>query len=181
MTASRSGRMVMISGCSGGGKSTLLDELARRGFATFEEPGRRIVKEQLASGGDALPWTNPRAFIELAVRYSIENWERAQQIAGICFFDRGIIDAANYFLRFGAPMPAYVADAIERCRYHPTVYMMPPWKEIFATDPERRHPFEEAAKEYQSLLSSYARFGYDMVIVPKLSVCERAEFILKTH
>jgi hypothetical protein len=30
---------VTISGCSGGGKSTLLSELRRRGFATIDEPG----------------------------------------------------------------------------------------------------------------------------------------------
>ena len=39
-------RFIILSGCSGGGKSTLLAELARRGFATVEEPGRRIVIEE---------------------------------------------------------------------------------------------------------------------------------------
>jgi len=47
---------VTISGCSSGGKSTLLAELRRRGFATVEEPGRRIVAEELKRGGNALPW-----------------------------------------------------------------------------------------------------------------------------
>jgi predicted ATPase len=45
----------VISGCSGGGKSSLLAELARRGFATIEEPGRRVVREELASDGEAVP------------------------------------------------------------------------------------------------------------------------------
>jgi predicted ATPase len=31
-------RFVVISGCSGGGKFTLLAELGRRGYATVEEP-----------------------------------------------------------------------------------------------------------------------------------------------
>jgi hypothetical protein len=47
---------VTISGCSSGGKSTLLVELRRRGFATIDEPGRRIVVEELERGGRALPW-----------------------------------------------------------------------------------------------------------------------------
>jgi predicted ATPase len=38
-------RFIVLSGCSGGGKSTLLAALQRRGFAVFEEPGRQIVKE----------------------------------------------------------------------------------------------------------------------------------------
>jgi predicted ATPase len=32
-------RFVVISGCSGGGKSTLLAELAARGFAWWRSPG----------------------------------------------------------------------------------------------------------------------------------------------
>ena len=49
-------RFVVISGCSGGGKSTLLIELGQRGYATVEEPGRRIVKEEMLGAGLALPW-----------------------------------------------------------------------------------------------------------------------------
>jgi predicted ATPase len=47
---------VTISGCSGGGKSVLLAELRQRGFATIEEPGRRIVAEEIKRGGRVLPW-----------------------------------------------------------------------------------------------------------------------------
>jgi hypothetical protein len=47
MSASDSQSFVLISGCSGGGKSMLLIELGRRGYATVEEPGRRIVKEEI--------------------------------------------------------------------------------------------------------------------------------------
>jgi predicted ATPase len=44
-------RFVVISGCSGGGKSTLLIELGQRGYATVEEPGRRIVKDETLGAG----------------------------------------------------------------------------------------------------------------------------------
>lgn len=60
-------RLVVISGCSGGGKSTLLAELARRGHATVEEPGRRIVKQERQAGGPALPWNDPVAFARRAM------------------------------------------------------------------------------------------------------------------
>src|SRR5690349_6338919 len=48
-TAARD-RHVVISGCSGGGKSAQLDELAARGYRTFPEPGREIIKEQTSIG-----------------------------------------------------------------------------------------------------------------------------------
>ncbi|MEL6962475.1 MAG: AAA family ATPase, partial [Pseudomonadota bacterium] len=37
---------VVISGCSGGGKSTLLEALKRLGHGVVEEPGRRIVQSE---------------------------------------------------------------------------------------------------------------------------------------
>ena len=49
-------KFVVLSGCSGAGKSSLLSELGRRGFPIYEEPSRQVVKEQLYIGGDALPW-----------------------------------------------------------------------------------------------------------------------------
>ena len=52
-------RFITISGY--GGESTLLEELRRRGFATVDEPGRRVVIEELKRGGGALPWENPVA------------------------------------------------------------------------------------------------------------------------
>jgi predicted ATPase len=58
---------VIISGCSGGGKSTLLSELANRGYRIVLEPGRQIVKEQTVIGGDAFPWSNPQKFLDLAL------------------------------------------------------------------------------------------------------------------
>ncbi|MEW6315305.1 MAG: AAA family ATPase, partial [Pseudomonadota bacterium] len=49
-------QLVVISGCSGGGKSTLLEALRRRGYAVVEEPGRRVIAEQSRNAGDGLPW-----------------------------------------------------------------------------------------------------------------------------
>jgi predicted ATPase len=60
-------KFVTISGCSGGGKSTLLSELQRRGHTIVEEPGRRIVVQELGSGGRALPWVDPTAFARRAM------------------------------------------------------------------------------------------------------------------
>ncbi len=75
----RMNRRILITGCSGGGKSTLLAELAARGFSVVEEPGRRIVREELESRGDALPWVNLAAFAQRAIALSIEDHAAASQ------------------------------------------------------------------------------------------------------
>jgi predicted ATPase len=72
-------RFVVISGCSSGGKSTLLAELGRRGYTVVEEPGRRIVKGELAGDGLALPWVDATAFLRRAVAMALA--DRASAIA----------------------------------------------------------------------------------------------------
>src|SRR5262249_39917281 len=86
---------VTISGCSGGGKSTLLAELRQRGFATIDEPGRRIVAEELKHGGRALPWVNAAAFARRAIEVSLADLAVVDAAARWVFFDRGLIDAAT--------------------------------------------------------------------------------------
>jgi predicted ATPase len=84
------GRFVVISGCSGGGKSTLLIELARRGHAVVDEPGRRIVKEELRGDGSALPWVDGAGFARRAIGVALADRDTASRLGGWVFFDRGI-------------------------------------------------------------------------------------------
>src|SRR4051812_12024080 len=81
---------VIISGCSGGGKSTLLTELAARGYRVVAEPGRQVVKEQTAIGGNGLPWVNLEKFLELILSRYLYQFNFQKEADQIIFFDRGI-------------------------------------------------------------------------------------------
>ncbi len=171
-------RFVVLTGCSGGGKSTLLAELARRGFAAFPEAGRQIVREQDWTGGDALPGADALRFSELAVSRALHFRILAAELAGPVFFDRSPVDQWAALGRSGLPMPATIAGAVERCRYNATVFVAPPWPEIFTTDAERRHDLVEAMAEYGPLRAAYERLGYRLIDLPKTGVEARADFVL---
>lgn len=172
-------RFVVITGCSGGGKSTLLAELARRGFDVVPEAGRQIVREQDWTGGDALPWTQPVRFAELAVSRGVQGLISMARAPGPVFFDRSPIDQLAGLERLGMPAPATVARAAARCRYNRTVFVAPPWPDIFAADSERRHGLETALTEYGPLRATYERLGYRLVDLPKVGVEARADFVLE--
>jgi predicted ATPase len=170
-------RFVVISGSSGAGKSTLLAELGHRGYAVVEEPGRRIVREEQASGGSALPWVNGVAFARRAISMALADHDAAGRLSGWVFFDRGLIDAA------AALQHQTNEQALQeyggRHRYHRRVFLAPPWPEIYLKDPERRHNLEDALAEYTRLLDAYSALGYEISLLPKVGVKDRAEFVLE--
>jgi predicted ATPase len=168
---------VIISGCSGGGKSALVDELARRGHSVVPEPGRRIVQHELAHGGGALPWRNPAAFAKRAIEVSLQDLTAASVNRGWTFFDRGLIDAAAALAPFDGG--AALAGFATRYRFHQLVFLAPPWPELHVTDRERQHDFAEAKREYARLEKVYPSLGYDVATLPKAGITERADFVLR--
>lgn len=168
--------LCLISGCSSGGKSTLLAELAHRGHAVVQEPGRRIVAEELRNGGRALPWVDLAAFARRAIDLSLDDLASVPARANWVFFDRGLIDAAAAL--DAATGATTVLDLSSRYRFHSTVFMAPPWPEIFVSDRERKARFEDALSEYDRLTRIYRELGYRTIVLPKCPVPERADFVI---
>jgi predicted ATPase len=167
----------VISGCSAGGKSTLLAELARHGFATIEEPGRRVIREELASGGEAVPWVDGIAFARRITALARQDHDAARTLPGPVFFDRSLIDAAVALEHLTGEK--VLTDLAGRYRYSNPVFLAPPWPELFVSDAERRHDFASAVAEYDRLAAAYPALGYDVILLPKVSVAERLAFILE--
>jgi predicted ATPase len=169
-------RFVVISGCSSGGKSTLLADLARRGYAVVDEPGRRIVKDELEGNGLALPWVNETAFLRRAIAMALADRASAIASAGWVFFDRGLIDAVAGLQHLtGEPL---LEKFGQFNRYHRRVFLAPPWPEIYVQDAKRRHGLDSAISEYSRLLEVYPSLGYEVSILPKASVVQRVDFVL---
>ena len=169
---------VVISGCSGGGKSSLIHELAARGYRVFAEPGRQIVKEQNFIGGDGIPSLDVHKFVELCVSRTMHNMIMAAETTSYVFFDRSIIDNVNG-LRMASGAPQHLIKAMETFRYAKKVFMTPPWLELFRTDAERTHSYDAAVAEYETLVPAYERLGHEVIVLPKTSVKERVDLILK--
>jgi len=168
---------VVLSGCSGGGKSALLAELSRRGFATVPEPGRRIVAEEMRGEGAALPWVDLAAFARRAVEMARRDRAAFATSAGWVFFDRGLVDAASA-LEDATGEPAL--EPLRRShRYNQTVFLTPPWPEIYVGDAERRHGLDESVAEYERLRRVYPSLGYRVVVLPKVAVEARADIVLE--
>ncbi len=171
-------RFVVVTGGPGSGKSTLIDALAREGYGHSVEAGRAIIQDQTAIGGRALPWVDPPAFAELMLCWELRSLRLAREHAGTVFFDRGIPDVIGYLRLTKRPVPTHMETAARRFRYHRTVFIAPPWPEIFAPDAERRQTPAEAAATHDAMVETYRGLGYELVALPKAPVAERLRFVL---
>jgi predicted ATPase len=119
---------------------------------------------------------NETAFAQRAVGIALANRASVVSETGWVFFDRGLHDAAAALQHLtGEPTLTTLGQAH---RYHRKIFLSPPWPEIYVTDAERRHGLNEAIAEYQRLLDLYPSLGYEVTILPKVSVHERADFVL---
>jgi predicted ATPase len=178
MEAVNSHRLFVITGGPGSGKSTLIDALARRGVRTMPEAGRAIIQDQVAIGGEALPWSDRSAFAELMLAWEMRSYGSALELSGPVVFDRGAPDVLGYLRLTGLPIPSHVERAAQIFRYSRRVFIAPPWPEIFALDSERKQSFEEAKATYVVMSETYGELGYELVQLPLDSVEQRARFVL---
>jgi predicted ATPase len=172
------GRLFVITGGPGSGKTTLIEALAARGYCTTVEAGRSIIREQMDVGGTALPWSNAAAFAELMLMRELASYRRASATSQLVFFDRGIPDVVGFLRLMSLPVPPLADRSVREFRYDQRVFIAPPWDGIFEQDVERRQTFAQAVATYEAMMEVYMNIGYDLLPLPQASVNERVEFVL---
>jgi predicted ATPase len=172
-------RFFVVTGGPGSGKSSLLEGIHRHGYLTPSEAGRGVIQDQIAIGGHALPWGDRQLFSELMLSWDMRSYHIAEQSFGPVFFDRGVPDVIGYLRLCGLPIPEHIRNAATAFRYNRTVFIAPPWPEIFRQDRERKQDFEEAVRTYRSLVETYTEQQYELRELPRVSVEARIEFVLE--
>ncbi|WP_370203222.1 AAA family ATPase [Alloalcanivorax venustensis] len=169
-------RRFVVTGGPGGGKSTLLDALAERGYHIAPEAARRLIKERLAAG--LAPRPDPVTFARAILNSDMAQYRAATDHDGITFFDRGVLDALYMLDLESALSRDETARLVQAFPYNDTVFLLPPWEAIYGMDSERDQTFEESVVVFESMKRWYGRWGYETVEVPRASVEARVSFIL---
>ena len=170
----------VLTGGPGVGKTTLLGELEKKKFKCVPEVAREIIKEQMKIEGEALPWKNKELFKQLMHERSIDDYKRINDNNNeIIFFDRGILDTLSYTRLINSNITEEMNSDAKYYRYNKKVFILPPWVEIYKTDSERKQSWEEAVQTYEMIINTYKEYNYEILEVPKTSIVNRVDFILK--
>ncbi len=180
-------KKVVITGAPGTGKTSIVNGLEKRGFHCFHEIIRDMTSKAKKNGDPSAVVSNPLVFVDDSLQFNkdllkgrAEHFKNSLHLnTSISFFDRGMPDVLAYMDFF---KQTYSKEFIKACESHKydTIFIVPPWKEIYVSDNERLETFDEAEKIHDALLNTYTKFGYDPIIVPKNPVDQRIAFVLET-
>ncbi len=169
---------IVITGGPGTGKSTVIEELAKRQFMCMHEISREVTLNARKKGIEQLFLTQPLLFSELLLEGRVNQYiEAEKKDYDIVFFDRGIPDVHAYMNYICIDYPDSYIKKSKLYKYT-HIFLMPPWEEIYISDSERYENFEQALAIHNHLERTYKELGYRIIEVPKGGINERTDFIL---
>ena len=166
----------VITGGPGSGKTTLINTLLDAGFQCAEESAREIIQEGKAQGKD--PVSDLKQLGRAMIKVDIQFYEAKSTEDGARFFDKSLVDSLMFLNYYEGIKKEEIAELADKYRYNKTVFITPPWPDIYVNDEERTGSSEESIQIFQALQDWYSGLGYTLVEVPKLSVDERVQFII---
>ncbi|AMA49572.1 MULTISPECIES: AAA family ATPase [Flavobacterium] len=171
--------IVVITGGPGTGKTTIINSLVEKGYVCYPEISREVTLEAKRQGIDQLFLTEPLLFSQMLLDGRIKQFENAQNEGNhLVFIDRGIPDVLAYMDFIGDECPEHFDLQCHETRYD-TVFVLPPWEEIYISDEARYENFDQAKIIYEHLKLTYQKYGYKLIEVPIGTVEHRVDFIFE--
>jgi predicted ATPase len=169
-------KRVLLTGGPGFGKSSIIEEMERRGLNVHHEIARNIIQNAIETNGTSTPWQDIDLFSKLVLEGRIQQFH--ESVNTTSFYDRGIPDIAGFLKKEKQAIPAALWQLCDSLKYFRLVFITPPWEAIFQKDSERKEDFVAAIKVHKALESIYLELGYQLIPVPMGSIKQRADFIL---
>lgn len=164
--------MIVITGGPSVGKSTLLNELRKSGFAVVPEQATEVIKE-----GKILPWENRDLFQREVLRRQLEAEAPFHDSKDTVFVDRGVFDGEAYYQCDGIEPPS-VFKELSAMQYSKVLLLEP--LGVFVQDGIRFENMEFTVLITQVLHEVYSEKGFEVIRTPAETVQRRLQFALSS-
>jgi predicted ATPase len=165
----------VITGAPCSGKTTIINQLSKKGFRTVPESGRQYLEREIAKGRPIKEIqesnTDERAMKDLQLR--IEHGLRANDLT---FLDRALPDSLVYFRASGLNPNDFLSECFNH-RYA-SIFILE--RLPFQQNGVRTEDYAYAGLLDEWLVHDYSALGYNIVRVPVMSSLERLTFVLES-
>jgi predicted ATPase len=165
----------VITGASCSGKTTLIDQLADKGFQTVPEAGRQYIERELAKGRTIDEVREDKSAFTHQVYDIMIKQERGLLATEVNFLDRALPDGFAFYRLAGINPNEILPDCFQH-RYA-LVFMLN--RLPYLRDGVRVADDETAAYLEKWTLRDYSVLGYNVVRVPVLPAEDRLAFVLE--
>jgi predicted ATPase len=164
----------VITGAPSSGKTSVIRELAHRGFAVQSEVARELIELGMNHGRTLEEIRRNAEELQGGILEVTLAREMALDLKTTVFMDRGLPDSITYFKLAG--LDGIEATAMSYLFQYRAVFIFD--RLLVVRDDVRTESNALAAKIDKMLEEDYKAVGYAPVRVPVMSIKERADFIL---
>jgi len=175
-------KKIIITGGPCTGKTSVINELALRGYTTGGESAREILGSQYFSQASTSGYksvVSNEDFINterkiLQCQITLESMVTGE---GTVFLDRSILDPLAYIDFIGVSRESFLETIKNNMNYHPDVFILDQLP-FYVQDDIMKETHEEAKIIHNLIRDVYREFGFTIIDVPCFSVPQRADYIL---
>ncbi len=161
----------VLTGGPCSGKTTLVNELRKKGFPVLSESAREILSSNNHKYKNNYEKLERDIFL-----HQLKKESKLCRKPGVYFLDRGTLDCLAYSKLLLGYVPKEIAEHPHHERYH-KVFVLE--RLPFIDDGLRIEKDDaEAQKIHDTLVETYVSYGYNPIHVPVMPIEDRLDFIL---
>lgn len=178
-------KKIVLTGGPSSGKSSIIEELRRRGYYVVLESALYSIEYANKTNDNIFPWTKFTEFQKRVINFQKQHELEIPEQIKVAILDRCLVDTIAYYKHEGLPVPSEVIEDAKKAGYDKVLLidMLPEqfyWKTRSGNPRAQSKNYENACKIHKAIKETYESMGIPLIHIPVIIPVEnRADYVQK--